>query len=87
MGGQEHIKRDRETKLHTYDRWGVQEYWIVDRFQQTIDVYSRDTEGLTLTQTYGAADTLTSPLLPGFAFVVGDVFGEQEGETRRRCTG
>jgi Uma2 family endonuclease len=79
--GKKNIQRDREAKLKLYARQGVAEYWIVDWTRRTIDVFRRDGELLVLAATLGAADTLLSPLLPGFAAPVARVFAglpEQE---------
>jgi Uma2 family endonuclease len=67
--------RDREVKLTLYSRRGVREYWIIDRFTRTVAVYRR-TDGATLelAATLTDSDTLSSPLLPGFALVVGQLF-------------
>lgn len=72
--GRENEERDRVTKLTLYARRGVHEYWIVDRFSETIDVYRRDTDALVLATTLTMRDTLESPLLPGFALSVAQVF-------------
>jgi Uma2 family endonuclease len=63
-------RRDRELKLTLYSRRGVQEYWLVDWRQQTIEVYRREEAALRCVATLGSEDTLTSPLLPGFAVSV-----------------
>jgi Uma2 family endonuclease len=65
--GRENERRDREVKLALYERRGVQEYWIVDWRQRTVDVYRRIGESLQLVATLGSEDRLTSPLLPGFS--------------------
>jgi Uma2 family endonuclease len=76
--GQVNTRRDRVLKLAQYDRFGVGEYWIVDRFARTVEVYRRDAdERLTLAQTLGADATLASPLLPGFACIVGSLFADE----------
>lgn len=62
--------RDRETKLTLYSRRGVREYWIVDRFTRTVQVYRRAAAELALMATLTDGDRLSSPLLPGFALPV-----------------
>ena len=59
--------RDRVTKRQHYGRWGVQEYWIVDRFARTVEVYRLAGGGLEPVGTLGEGEELTSPLLPGFS--------------------
>ena len=67
-------RRDREAKLKLYSRRGVLEYWIVDWRAQQVEVYRREELALRLVATLYATDTLTSPLLSGFACVVATLF-------------
>lgn len=67
-------QRDREAKLKLYSRRGVHEYWIIDWRAQQIEVYRRAEAALSLVATLFAADTLTSPLLPGFSCRVASLF-------------
>ena len=55
------IDRDRQVKLKLYSRVGVQEYWIVDWQQQTVEIYRRSQARLVLEFTLYAEDDLTSP--------------------------
>ena len=48
-----------------------EEYWIVDPLTQTLDVYRQQEGTLVSLATLTRQDTLTSPLLPGLACVVG----------------
>ncbi|MBI3967577.1 MAG: Uma2 family endonuclease [Chloroflexi bacterium] len=63
-------QRDRELKLKLYSRYGVREYWIVDWRDESVQIYRREQTALTLVSTVTADETLTSPLLPGFAVTV-----------------
>jgi Uma2 family endonuclease len=72
--GKENEKRDREDKLKLYSDKGVEEYWICDRFQETIEIYRRQNGELKLTATLSNKDMLTSPLLPGFSYPVAQIF-------------
>ncbi len=73
--GRENEERDRETKLTLYSRRGVLEYWIVDRFSRQVEIYRRNgAAALALFATLNAADTITSPQLPGFALPVEQIF-------------
>ncbi|NJK81242.1 MAG: Uma2 family endonuclease [Chloroflexaceae bacterium] len=72
--GAKNIERDRISKLDLYQQHDVPEYWIIDRFQHQIEAYRRTAGTLVLAQVYGPADTLTSPLLPGFACPVSRLF-------------
>jgi Uma2 family endonuclease len=67
-------RRDREAKLKLYSRRGVLEYWIVDWRVQQVEVYRRKELALRLVATLHPTDTLTSPLLPGFACEVVTLF-------------
>lgn len=67
-------RRDREAKLKLYSRRGVLEYWIVDWRVQQVEVYRREDLALRLVATLYPTDTLTSPLLPGFAYTVAMLF-------------
>jgi Uma2 family endonuclease len=66
--------RDRSAKLKLYSVQGVLEYWIVDRTAQRLEIYRREQAQLTLVATLVAQDTITSPLLPGFACEVARLF-------------
>lgn len=68
--------RDKELKLGLYARRGVQEYWILDWRARQVAVYRRHDARLRIEATLFAEDTLTSPLLPGFAARVGDFFAD-----------
>lgn len=66
--------RDRKTKLKLYSNQGVLGYWIFDRELCLIEIYRRDQGQLVKVMTLYVADTLTSPILPGFSCVVGTLF-------------
>lgn len=67
-------RRDREAKLKLYSRRGVHEYWIVDWRARQIEVYRRERQALRLIATLYEADTLQTPLLPGFALSIATLF-------------
>lgn len=66
--------RDRQAKLDLYDRRGVLEYWIMSWELRQVDVYRREGGALSLSATLREGDTLTSPMLPGFATPVSALF-------------
>ena len=66
--------RDWRIKMDLYAEHGVEEYWVVDPDGQRIWVMGRTDEGLVEVGNYGPADTLISPLLPGFAASLAEVF-------------
>ncbi len=67
-------RRDREAKLKLYSRRGVDEYWIVDWRARTVEVFRRTGEALALVETLAGDAILSSPLLPGFAAPLGQIF-------------
>ena len=74
-------RRDREAKLKLYSSQGVEEYWIVSRELQQVEVYRRENAVLKRAATYTAQDTITSPILPRFGCLV-ERFFRQIGTTR-----
>jgi len=72
--GNRNIARDRDTKLKLYARRGADEYWIADWRRHRVEVYRRDGALLVLADALGPGDTLTSPLLPGFALPLDRLF-------------
>jgi len=74
--GAHNEQRDRDAKLKLYSRRGVLEYWIVDWRLPQIEVYRRRDLALALAATLRQADTLASPLLPGFAIPLAELFAD-----------
>jgi Uma2 family endonuclease len=74
--GTSNERRDREAKLKLYSRRGVHEYWIVDWTKRQVEVYRREQAALRLIETLFDQDELRSPLLPGFALRVEQLFAE-----------
>ena len=68
--------RDWRDKLDLYERHGVAEYWLVDPVSEIVWVFRLVDGALAQVGMYGEGDTLTSPLLEGFALDLGLVFGE-----------
>ena len=63
-------RRDREAKLKLYSTQGVEEYWIVDRELQQVEVYRQNNGILRQVTIHSGQDEITSPLLPGFRCLV-----------------
>jgi Uma2 family endonuclease len=72
--GRRNRERDLEVKLDLYSRRGVEEYWIADWVDRSVQVYRRREARLRLELTLRQSDRLTSPLLPGFEVDVGELF-------------
>ena len=69
-------RNDRGHKLDVYSRYGVREYWIVDPDAGLVEVLAAGDAGLALAATFSLEDVLTSPLLPGLAVELDQVFAE-----------
>jgi len=70
---------DERIKLEAYERCGVQEYWLFDRFRKGAQIWERmDDGGFRLRPFLSAAarDVLTSPLLPEFELPLAEIFQE-----------
>lgn len=72
--GAENERRDRVAKRQLYGRHGVKEYWIVDHYLRTIEIYVLAGQSLKLQATYSEADELVSSVLPGFSCKVEEIF-------------
>jgi Uma2 family endonuclease len=62
-------------KRDLYETHGVRELWLADTASRTLLVYRRSgpKAGFDVALELGAQDTLRSPLLPGFAAMVGEL--------------
>ncbi len=67
-------RRDRELKFKLYSIQGVQDYWIVDREQQSVEIFRRHSAQLEKVSTLFVSDQITSPLLPDFECLVSVFF-------------
>ncbi len=77
------IEEDRKCKFKQYQKAGIPEYWIVDPFQQTIEIFTFATECLAkklgngayvLFGKWGTDEIAHSKLLAGFQVAVNSVF-------------
>lgn len=66
--------RDRTKKRRIYATAGTLEYWIVDPKRQSVEVHDFSVPAPRSVRILGAADTLTSPLIPGLRILVRDLF-------------
>lgn len=70
---------DIGAKKRNYERHGVAELWLVDTAADIVIVFRRSAANETsfdVSEELDARATLTSPLLPGLALRVGEVFGD-----------
>jgi Uma2 family endonuclease len=69
-------RTDAITKRHLYEKYGVQEYWMVDPELETVEIYRLD-GGIFRREAELSAeqeDVLTTPLLPGLRIPLAEVF-------------
>jgi len=67
-------KQDLDEKFSDYEMAGVQEYWIVNPFQQTIEVFTLENGAYVLFGKWGNGKIAHSKLLSGFQVDVNSVF-------------
>jgi Uma2 family endonuclease len=67
-------EKDRIFKSRLYAKYGVQEYWIVDPKEKTIEVLTLGKQGYERAGLYRRDETLTSKLLPGLQISLTEVF-------------
>ncbi len=72
--GAESRRRDLQVKRQLYSKYGVKEYWIVDREDRSVLILSLQDRTLEEIATLRDDDIITSPLLPGFELTVRTIF-------------
>ena len=72
--GDENRARDLKTKRRLYGKYGVQEYWVVDGENKSVLILRLRDSGLEEVSMLRHDDEITSPLLPGLALKLSDVF-------------
>jgi Uma2 family endonuclease len=84
--GKRNWLRDYEIKRDEYRALGVQEYWVFDRFQRTLTVYTFPGDKIKK-RVFRARQTYKTDLLPGFElplaklFALADRWADEEDET------
>ena len=68
------VYNDLKKKKKVYESGGVQEYWIVDPNDQTIEIYVLKGGKYVLEKEFVKTETLQSPLLLGFSLKLDKVF-------------
>jgi len=71
--GKENRARDLVAKRRLYAKYGVKEYWIVDRENLSVSIL-RLRETLENVATLTNDEQITSPLLPGFQLTASSIF-------------
>ncbi|HYU32590.1 MAG TPA: Uma2 family endonuclease [Thermoanaerobaculia bacterium] len=67
-------RSDETVKPEIYERFGVREYWLVDPKLQTVQVFRESEGSFVLFSELSGEDALTTPLLPGLAIPVSQIF-------------
>lgn len=67
-------ERDLKFKRQLYAKYGVQEYWIVDRENQCVLIYRLVGNILEEIAKIGVEDDITTPFLPQFQLNVSSIF-------------
>ena len=69
-------KKDEVTKRKLYERFGVQEYWVVDPELEIVKIFklAQQKYGRAVELSKETNDVLTTELLPGFSLAVSEIF-------------
>lgn len=66
---------DGGEKRAVYGRYGVREYWLIDPYARTLVMYRNENGELVVSHSY-SREEVTSEVLPGFRFLLEDIFSE-----------
>lgn len=67
-------KKDRTAKLRAYRKASIQECWIVDPYNQTVEVYLLTDEDNMFPTVYNRDDTVTVSIVEGLGINLQDIF-------------
>lgn len=71
--------RDRNDKFKKYQKFGVQEYWIVDPSYKIVEVYGMEEGYFRKKEAFGEEDVLQSFIFPEFRLQLNSIFLEEAG--------
>ncbi|MCG7343577.1 Uma2 family endonuclease [Sporosarcina sp. ACRSL] len=69
-------RNDRLIKYNSYEKAGVKEYWIVDPYNMTVEIYSLVGDSFRLSGIYGKEDLLTVGIFPELEIDLRNIFKE-----------
>ena len=72
--GRESHDRDLKVKRNLYGKYGVREYWAVDRENSSVFIFRMEGTILKEVSCLTGDDKITSPLLPGLILQLSEVF-------------
>ncbi len=72
--GKRDIERDRVHKRKLYGDFGVKEYWVVEGFFNTIEVYRLEGAEQQLIKRFDLHESIETPLLSDFSLKLADIF-------------
>jgi Uma2 family endonuclease len=72
--GTENRRRDLSVKRQLYAKYGVQEYWVIDPENRSVEMYRLVGPSLERIATLVHDDEITSPIIPGFELKVSAIF-------------
>jgi Uma2 family endonuclease len=72
--GSENVSRDRVAKRQLYEKHNVNEYWIVDSENRSVEIYRLANQALELSAMLRNDDEITSPALPGLTCRLSKIF-------------
>jgi Uma2 family endonuclease len=67
-------QKDRGEKMETYARHGVKEYWLIEPYEQFLEVYINKDGMMHLQQQFKKTGTVRSAFVPGFSIALPDIF-------------
>jgi len=73
-------KMDKTTKFRLYEKYGVREYWIVDPYHKTVDVYTLENGKFGRVNIYTHTDIIPVHILENCHIALAEVFMNEEEE-------